>query len=79
LLRPNMPDDRPSEPSPVEVVLPRTAAELDENVFGVGDRGADVVSKNGEVNWGGDDEPTACSGGNLYVDDGMPGARISGA
>jgi hypothetical protein len=30
------------------------------------------------VNWGGDDEPTVCSGGNLYVDCGVLGTRISG-
>jgi hypothetical protein len=58
LLRPKMLEDRPSELNPVEVVLPRTADELDETTLEV--HGADSNSpENGEVNWGGDSELAA--------------------
>ena len=53
-------EDRPSELNPVEVVLPRTANELDETTLEVGIHGTDKDSpENGEVNWGGGGGPAA--------------------
>lgn len=47
--------DRPSEPNPVELVLPRTAEELDEAAFVVSvDDGETTSPVNGELNCDGD-------------------------
>jgi len=76
LLRPKMLEDRPSEPSTLEVVLPRTAGGLDEATWLVDVPGVAASPVDGKVNWSGDDELGACSCGNVYVDDGTVGLRI---